>query len=65
MPGVVRSKKDQHCAGALIFLEAQERPNQMMRIAERIGCYDPSQLDINFPVVRSTEEFVEMMEERG
>lgn len=34
------SPQQQHCAGALIYLEKQERPNQMMRIAERLGRYD-------------------------
>lgn len=29
-----------HCAGAMIVLEHEERPNQIMRIAERLGFYD-------------------------
>lgn len=39
----------QHCAGALIYLEREQRPNQMMRIAERLGLYDYKQLhmDVN------------------
>ena len=40
----------EHCAGALIFLEAQEQPNQMMRIAERLGLYDRRKLDMESPV---------------
>lgn len=44
-----RSKKEQHCAGALIFLEDQEAPNQMMRIAERCGFYDRTKLDRSVP----------------
>lgn len=36
-----------HCAGALIFLEKQDSPHQMMRICERIGLYDRSQLNMN------------------
>jgi hypothetical protein len=39
--------KTPHCAGALIFLEKQNRPHQMMRIAERLGMYDMTKLDMN------------------
>lgn len=42
--------EDQHCAGALVFLEANERPNQMMRIMERLGAYDRNKLDMDGPV---------------
>lgn len=44
--------KTPHCAGALIFLEKQNRPHQMMRICGRLGMYDASKLDMNAPVVR-------------
>ena len=54
----VRSDKDQHCAGALIFLEAQDRPNQLMRIAERLGFYDRSKLDMEAPVHRTLAALV-------
>ena len=39
-----------HCAGALIFLEKQHRPNQMMRIGERLGLYDHRRLNMAAPV---------------
>lgn len=42
--------KTPHCAGALIFLEKQRRPHQMMRIAERLGMYDAAKLNMNAPV---------------
>lgn len=45
--------KTPHCAGALIFLEKQERPHQMMRICERLGMYDHTKLDMTAPVVGS------------
>lgn len=35
-----------HCAGALIFLEKQNRPHQMMRICERVGMYDHTKLNM-------------------
>jgi hypothetical protein len=44
-------ERSPHCAGALIFLEKQERPHQMMRICERIGLYDRRKLDMDAPVV--------------
>jgi hypothetical protein len=40
----------QHCAGAMIMLERMNRPNQMMRIAERLGLYDRSRLQMTAPV---------------
>lgn len=39
-----------HCAGALIFLEKREAPNQMMRICERLGSYDMRKLNMEAPV---------------
>lgn len=39
-----------HCAGALIALERMGQPHQMMRIAERLGMYDRSKLDMSAPV---------------
>lgn len=53
------TKKTQHCAGALILLEKLDRPNQLMRIAERLGMYDRTQLDMAAPVFESPDEFVE------
>lgn len=50
---VARSDKTPHCAGALIFLEKQDAPHQMMRICERLGAYDRTKLDMNAPVVSS------------
>jgi hypothetical protein len=45
--------KTPHCAGALIFLEKQGNPHQMMRICERLRgkdglpMYDASKLDMS------------------
>lgn len=49
----------QHCAGALIFLEHQDAPNQMMRIAERLGMYDRNKLDMAAPVPEFEYELIE------
>lgn len=53
---VIETHITQHCAGALIFLEKNERPNQMMRWMERIGMYDRDKLDMEAPVVASYRE---------
>jgi Family of unknown function (DUF6283) len=52
-------KDDQHCAGALIMLERMENPNQMMRIAERLGVYDRHKLDMNYaPVYEHGDDMI-------
>lgn len=48
----------QHCAGAMIVLEHEGAPNQMMRIAERLGLYDRSKLEMDQPVFKTLKEFV-------
>ena len=52
-------KDAQHCAGALILLEKMEQPSQMMRICERLGMYDRTQLDMAAPVYDDAEEMLE------
>ena len=46
----VVTKDSVHCAGALIFLEKRDAPNQMMRICERLGMYDRTKLNMTAPV---------------
>ena len=41
------------CAGLLILLEKENVPNQMMRIAERVGMYDRRKLEMDAPVYDS------------
>lgn len=48
--GYVANADSVHCAGALIFLEKREVPNQMMRICERLGMYDMTKLNMDAPV---------------
>lgn len=55
----VRSDGEAHCAGALILLEKLGRPSQMMRIAERLGMYDASRLDMGAPVFDDFDEMAE------
>lgn len=46
----VAGDKSVHCAGALIFLEKRNIPNQMMRIAERFGIYNRVKLNMKSQV---------------
>lgn len=59
-PGRRDDKDDQHCAGALIMLEKIRATsgNQMLRIAQGLGIYDPAGLDLTAPVCSSREEFI-------
>jgi hypothetical protein len=50
---IVETKDSQHCAGAMILLERINRPNQMMRIAERLRIYDRAKLEMESPVFRT------------
>lgn len=44
--GYTANAKSLHCAGALIFCEKRDQPNQMMRIAERLRLYDRRNLNM-------------------
>ncbi len=46
----VATENSEHCAGALIFCEKRNQPSQMMRIAERLGMYDRTKLNMKAPV---------------
>ena len=57
-----RSDKEQHCAGALILLERMESPNQIMRIAERLGMYDRKNLHMDASVYDDANAMLEAYE---
>lgn len=48
-------KTAQQCAGVMIILTRENRPNDAMQIAERLGLFDPSGLDMSAPVFEDTE----------
>lgn len=48
----------QHCAGAMILLEHIGRPNQWMRIMERIKQYNRFKLDMSAPVFRTMQDWI-------
>ncbi|WP_413432632.1 hypothetical protein [Crateriforma spongiae] len=52
--------KKQHCVGAMLILEKQDRPNQMMRIMERIGAYDRHALVGADDVFEDFDEWIEV-----
>ena len=56
--------KRQHCVGAMLMLEKINRPNQMMRIAERLHYYDRAALKGADDVFDDFEEWVGAQEER-
>ena len=46
----------QHCAGALIFAEKNGTATQLMRIAERLHCYDAKKLAPHYDLVFDDED---------
>lgn len=52
----LRTKAEQHCAGALIMSERRGRPNAMHQVAERLGIYDPSKLHMDADIYDGPEE---------
>jgi hypothetical protein len=47
------------CAGAMIWLQHQDKPNQLMQVMERLGAFDPKRLNMEAPVYRTRQEFEE------
>lgn len=58
----VATKDSIHCAGALILLEKEKLPSQMMRICERVGLYDPTTMDMTSAVYDSWDEMIQAHE---
>lgn len=50
--------KSRVCAGYLVTMEREGRANQPTRIAERLGLYDRTQLDMNAPTYESMNDWV-------
>jgi hypothetical protein len=62
-PGMIDGPNARHCAGALILMEKNGSSSQMMRIAERLGLYDPKRLDLDAPVYDDWEAAAAAQEE--
>lgn len=56
---VYSNAEDEHCAGALIFLERMDKPNQMMRWMERLGGYDRTKLKMDSPIFEDAQSMIE------
>ena len=54
----VTTLKSKTCAGFAILCEAEEKPNQIMQIAERLGLYDRDKLNMAAPVHKSRRAFI-------
>ena len=54
---LVIGESSRHCAGAMIWLQAQGRPNAIMQIMERLGAWSPERLDMEAPVYRTRRGF--------
>lgn len=55
---VVDDKNAQVCAGFLICLENDGSPNQMMRIARRLGIYHPDKMRMDAPVYKNVRSAI-------
>ena len=49
----------QHCVGAMLMLEKIDRPNQIMRIGERIRLYDRNKLVGHAEVFDDFDDWIE------
>jgi hypothetical protein len=58
-----RGNRERQCAGVLITLEKEDAPNQMMRIAERVGMYDRAKLNMDANVYDSLDDWQENMKD--
>jgi hypothetical protein len=52
----------QQCAGVMAILHRENRPNDAMQIAERLGLWKPSTLDPTAPFYKSTEDAIKGQE---
>lgn len=55
--------KRQHCVGVMLMLEKINRPNQMMRICERMGMYDRTKLVGADSVFDDFDDWIESQED--
>jgi len=54
----VETPESQHCAGALVFAHRQGRYPQLVRIAGRLGMYDPDALEGEAEIWGNTKEWL-------
>lgn len=57
--GYTPGANDQHCAGILLLIHHEGFAHSMLQIAERLGWYDPAQLDRTAPAFATVESLLE------
>lgn len=53
--GAIIPPSAQQCAGVMIILTRENRPNDAMQIAQRFGLWNPGTLNMEAPVYHSTD----------
>lgn len=48
------------CAGMLVYLTHLKRPNTMMQVMSRLGAWNQADLNMDTPVCRTEQEFVDL-----
>ncbi|WP_456363640.1 hypothetical protein [Priestia aryabhattai] len=56
---IKESKQNQFCAGAITYLEKQNRPNAPLQVAQRVGWYDPEDY------LKNKDKVIDSLEERS
>jgi hypothetical protein len=54
----IGERDSEHCAGAMILLQKIGKPNQPMQVCERLGLFNPLELNMDAPVYDTFEEFI-------
>lgn len=54
-----RTEKTSACAGMVIMAEQDDRHSNILRIAGRLGFYDPTVMNMDAPVYRGYDAFIE------
>lgn len=57
--GRYAKKIHQHCAGVLIIMAKMDWWGDMQQIAERLGIFHPSKLDMKAPVYASLKDWID------
>lgn len=61
--GGANKGQERVCAGSMIMREKNGIPNQMLRIAERLGFYDHTKLNMDSPIYEDADDMYEAMRE--
>ncbi|MBE0467986.1 MAG: hypothetical protein IBX55_00460 [Methyloprofundus sp.] len=53
----------EQCAGAMIMLRKMGRENTLMQVMERLGAFDPNNLDMRASIFESDNEFIQAQDD--